>query len=328
LFPSKVMKVNKNPSCMLCYKQLGDMGAIYHSSCSKKFFGKTKPPLLPYKLDELDVLAKNIVQNSVTVPGVQAKLSLHLAERGTEAGRLTLVGLWGNYILKPPVERFPQMPEIEDLTMHLARFFKIETVPHGLIPLKSGELAYITRRIDRDKRGKKRHMEDMCQLTERLTEDKYRGSMEQVAKVILKFASNPVLDVIHVFEVTLFSFLTGNADMHLKNFSLLYDREKYIRLSPAYDMLSTRLLISERDDPEELALTLNGKKSKFILKDFIQFAKTIGMTDRQFQNSMARFQAGYSSARAFINESRLSVEKSQEFTELLKNRAERLGIGE
>ena len=128
-----------------------DMGAIYHSSCSKKFFGKTKPPLLPYKLDELDVLAKNIVQNSVTVPGVQAKLSLHLAARGTEAGRLTLVGLWGNYILKPPVERFPQMPEIEDLTMHLARFFKIETVPHGLIPLKSGELAYITRRIDRDK---------------------------------------------------------------------------------------------------------------------------------------------------------------------------------
>jgi len=322
------MKMNRNSVCMLCYQRLEDLESTNHSTCSKKFFGKTKPPLLPYKLDELDELAKNIVQSSVTVPGVQAKLSLHLAERGKESGRLTLVGLWGNYILKPPVQSYPQMPEIEDLTMHLARFFKIETVPHGLIPLKSGELAYITRRIDRDKSGKKRHLEDMCQLTERLTEDKYKGSMEQVAKVILKFSSNPLLDVIHFFEVTLFSFLTGNADMHLKNFSLLHEPGQYIRLSPAYDMLSTRLLISERDDPEEMALTLNGKKSNFMLKDYSQFAKTIGLTDKQFEKSLARFQTGYSSAKAFIYKSFLSLEKKQEFTELMKIRASTLGFEE
>ena len=160
--------------------------------------------MLPYRLDQLDVLEKNIVRSSVTVPGVQAKLSLHLAKRGKEAERLTLVGLWGSYILKPPVDRFPQMPEIEDLTMHLARFFKIVTVPHALIPLQSGEPAYITKRIDRDKKGVKLHMEDMCQLTERLTEDKYKGSMEQVAKAILKFASNPVLDVIRFLRLRCF----------------------------------------------------------------------------------------------------------------------------
>ena len=140
-------------ACLLCYKPIEDGSDNYHTKCSKRFFEKSKPPELPYRLDELKALAKKIVRSSITVPGVQAKLSLHLAKKGSEANRLTLVGLWGNYILKPPVDRYPQMPENEDLTMHLARFFKIETVPHGLIPLKSGELAYITRRIDRTKQG-------------------------------------------------------------------------------------------------------------------------------------------------------------------------------
>ncbi len=276
--------------CLLCYQPLDSNETNYHGACNRKFFGKNHPPALPYRLDQLDELAKNIVRSSVTVPGVQAKLSLHLAKRGKESERLTLVGLWGNYILKPPVDRFPQMPEIEDLTMHLARFFKISTVPHALIPLQSGELAYITRRIDRDKNGLKMHMEDMCQLTERLTEDKYKGSMEQVAKAILKFTSNPVLDVIRFFEVTLFSFITGNADMHLKNFSLIYDKQSLIHLSPAYDMLSTRMLIAEKDDPEELALTLNGKKSNFKLKNFVKCAENIGLNKKQFQNSIKQFQ--------------------------------------
>jgi serine/threonine-protein kinase HipA len=319
--------MNRASVCLLCYQQLKKDESIYHQSCCKKFYGKIQPPELPYNLNELDELAKNIVRSSVTVPGVQAKLSLHLAERGKEAERLTLVGLWGNYILKPPIQKYPYMPEIEDLTMHLASFFKIETVPHGLIPLKSGELAYITKRIDRDKKGFKLQMEDMCQLTERLTEDKYKGSMEQVAKVILKFASNPVLDVIRFFEVTLFSFITGNADMHLKNFSLIYDKQTLIHLSPAYDMLSTRMLISEKDDPEELALTLNGKKSNFKLNDFVKFAENITLTERQFQNSIKRFQNGFESAISFINKSLLSGEKSQEFKELLNERAERLELG-
>ncbi len=275
------MSMSDNSICLRCYEPLEDGGTRYHVTCSKDFFMKSSAPVLPYRLNELDDLARNIVRSSVTVPGVQAKLSLHLAKRGEEAGRLTLVGLWGNYILKPPVKKFPQMPEIEDVTMHLARFFKIDTVPHSLIPLQSGELAYITRRIDRDEQGKKLHMEDMCQLTGRLTEDKYKGSMEQLAKVIKTFSSNPILDVVRFFEATVFSFLTGNADMHLKNFSLIRDKQNYILLTPAYDMLATRLLISEKDDPEELALTLNGKKSKFNLKDFLIFSETIGLHPRQ-----------------------------------------------
>ena len=313
--------------CLLCYLQLQKDETNYHQSCCKKFFGMSQPPELPYKLNELDQLAKEIVRRSVTIPGIQAKLSLHLANRGKQAKRLTLVGLWGNYILKPPIKRYPHIPEIEDLTMHLASFFKIETVPHGLILLKSGELSYITKRIDRDKTGFKLHMEDMCQLTERLTEDKYKGSMEQVAKIISKFASNPVLDIIRFFEVSLFSFLTGNADMHLKNFSLIHDKQRFIHLSPAYDMLSTRLLIPKKDDPAELALALNGKKSNLKLRDFKAFAENIGLTEKQFQNSMKRFQNGYESAIQFIDKSMLTHENSNQFKKLLIERAIRLEIG-
>jgi serine/threonine-protein kinase HipA len=310
--------------CLLCYKRLGDGMKNYHSLCSRKFFEKNTTPLLPYRLDELQDLAKNVVQRSITIPGVQAKLSMYLAKRGSAAERLTLVGLWGNYILKPPVKKYPQMPEVEDMTMHLARFFKIETVPHGLIPLQSGELAYLTRRIDRKRTGEKMQMEDMCQLTERLTEDKYKGSMEQIAGIIRRFSSNSGLDIVRFFEVALFSFLTGNADMHLKNFSLLRDKQDFITLSPAYDMLSTRLLIPERDDPEELALTLNGKKSNFKQKDFFQFGKTIGLDEKQMANSLKRFAEGFKSAFAFIDDSLLTSGNKAKLKEILQERSARL----
>ncbi len=119
------------------------------------------------------------------------------------------------------------MPEVEDLTMHLAKIARIKTVPHTLIRLQSGDLAYLTKRIDRVKKAKL-HMEDMCQLTERLTEDKYHGSYEQIGKAIQKYSATPGLDLIILFEVVLFSFLTGNADMHLKNFPnqlLVHDKQ-------------------------------------------------------------------------------------------------------
>jgi len=318
--------MTKKQTCLLCYRPLAANEPGYHARCSKKFFGKSTAPLLPYKLEKLDEMAKKVIRSSVTVPGVQAKLSVHLTEKGKDAGRLTLVGLWGNYILKAPVTRYPQMPEIEDLTMHLAGFFKIDTVPHGLIPLQSGELAYITKRIDRAPKGGKRHMEDMCQLTGRLTEDKYKGSMEQVAKAIQRYASNPGLDLLRFFEVTLFSFLAGNADMHLKNFSLIRDARNFISLTPAYDMLSTRLLISIKEDSEELALTMNGKNSNLKAGDFNRFAKTIGLSDRQVNNILKRFHTGLEPAIAFIEESFLSSELKAAFKVLLQKRVDRLEL--
>lgn len=247
--------------CLFCYQPLTEIETDFHPSCSRKIFEQPVPPELPYTEAQMAELALKVVQTQVTVTGVQAKLSLHLeSPEGKRAPKkFTIVGLCGGYILKPPTRHFPQLPEVEDLTMHLARLASISVVPHSLIRLQSGSLAYITKRIDRVKTGKL-HMEDMCQLTERLTEDKYHGSHEQVAKVILKYSRNPGLDVINYFEQVLFSFLTGNADMHLKNFSLIKIPGTGHVLSPAYDLVATALV--NPADKEDLALTLNGKKKK------------------------------------------------------------------
>ncbi len=125
-----------------------------------------------------------------------------------------MAGLWGDYILKPPVSRYSEMPEIESLTMHLASIFGILTVSHSLIRLSSGEFAYITKRIDRENGRKIFHMEDLCQLGQRLTEHKYRSSMERTAKNIGKYSSHPLFDKLTFFNIALFSFICGNADMH------------------------------------------------------------------------------------------------------------------
>ena len=230
--------------CLYCYQSLTGNEADFHPSCSRKIFDQPVPPELPYTEAQMAELALKVVQTQVTVTGVQAKLSLHLeSPEGKRAPkRFTIVGLWDGYILKPPTRHYPQLPEVEDLTMHLSRLARISVVPHSLIRLQSGSLAYITKRIDRVK-ARKFHMEDMCQLTERLTEDKYHGSCEQVAKAILKYSRNPGLDVINYFEQVLFSFLTGNADMHLKNFSLIKLPGTGHVLSPDYSLIRLKRLL-------------------------------------------------------------------------------------
>lgn len=207
--------------CLYCYQPLPDGAASdYHPACSRKLFGKPVAPTFPYTEADMLALAEAVVRQHITVTGVQPKLSLGLTPAGGagQPGRLTIVGaLGGEYILKPPTPRYPHLPEVEDLTLHLAALAKLPTVPHGLLRLEGGALAYVTRRVDRVK-GRKLAMEDMCQLTERLTENKYDGSHEQVAKAIGKYSANPGLDVVNFYELVLFSLLTGNADMHLEQF--------------------------------------------------------------------------------------------------------------
>ena len=313
-------------NCLICYQPLDNTRHLYHSQCSRRLFGQRTAPVLPYAYDDLKEAAKKVVRSRVTVPGVQAKLSLFIDKSRKKNSRFTLVGLWGNFILKPPLQAYPYMPEIEHLTMHLASLFKIETVRHGLIYLKSGETAYITRRIDRLPGGKKLHMEDMCQLTERLTDDKYQGSMEQLGKILKRFSSNPLLDCIRFFDMALFSFLTGNADMHLKNFSLIYPVDGMVKLSAAYDMLATRLLISEQDDPEEMALTVNGKKRKLIYDDFYRLAANLGLNEKQINNVFKRFSKAIPATRTEIDSGFLPHDKANEFKQLITDRAARLKL--
>lgn len=273
--------------CLFCYKPLADGEIDYHKSCARKIFESTTVPAVPYTRANIKELAREIVTASTTVTGVQAKLSLDIARgHAGEPLRFTIVGLWGRFILKPQTDRFANLPENEDLTMHMAEAAGIKTVPHSLIRFADGELCYITRRVDRSKKGAKIAMEDMCQLSERLTEDKYKGSYERIAKLIRQHSSAPLLDVVNFWEVVLFSWLTGNADMHLKNFSLFRPGDNYM-LTPAYDLLSTALAMPE--DDEELALTLNGKKKRIKREDFEKAMRDSGMDEKAIANLFARF---------------------------------------
>lgn len=269
--------------CLICANRV-DNRKQYHLKCLQKLFSSKEKPVLEVNLDQLNELAKKSVHQRVTVPGVQTKLSLEVERKTDAADKLTIVGLWGRYILKPPSSKWPELPANEHCTMMLAEAAGIETVPYGLIHLGSGELAYITKRIDRNDEGNKFAMEDMCQLTGRLTEDKYKGSHEQIAKIVKQFSANPLYDLTRFYELALFSYLTGNGDMHLKNYSLFKDLEVGWKLAPGYDLLNTRLVIPEEKDPEELALTLAGKKSNFNPHSFNDFGITIGLNLKQIQN--------------------------------------------
>ena len=309
--------------CLYCYQALSEKEVDFHASCSKKIYGSATPPELPYDESQMKDLALQVIQSQMTVTGVQPKLSLNLAagENKKEPKRFSIVGLWGNYILKPPAEKYPQMPEVEDLTMHLAEIAKINVVPHSLIRLKSGQLAYITKRIDRvDKQ--KLHMEDMCQLTERQTEHKYLASYEQVAKAILKYSTNPGLDLVNFAELILFSFLTGNADMHLKNFSLIHDPTNGPVLSPAYDLLST-MLLNPKDD-EELALNLNGRKKKINRKDFESAFSNMKLDAKQQANIFAKMEKVRNKWIDFIQISFLSVDFKEKYIQLINEKFDRL----
>lgn len=309
--------------CLICAKPV-DSGAHYHPKCLQNLFGSKEKPELEVSFDELNELAKKSVHQRVTVPGVQTKLSLEISRKAKETAKLTIVGLWGRYILKPPSNRWPELPANEHCTMMMAEVAGIETVPYGLIHLASGELAYITKRIDRDEDGNKFAMEDMCQLTGRLTEDKYKGSHEQIAKVVKQFSANPLFDLTRFFELILFSYLTGNGDMHLKNFSLFKDPQLGWKLAPGYDLLSTRLAIPEEKDPEELSLTLTGKKSNFQLESFQEFGKHIGLNAKQIQNITGNLHSKKSDFMETLNHSFLSDQMKEAYEEILTKRFRRL----
>ena len=302
--------------CLYCYKELGPGEVDFHKSCCRKFFGTSTAPSLDYTRAQMDELAAQIIRSQTTLTGVQPKLSLNL-DKHKDSQKLTIVGLWGDYIFKPQTERFAMLPENEDLTMHLAEIAKIKIVPHTLIRMKDGSIGYLTKRIDRKADGEKIAMEDMCQLTERQTEHKYRSSYEQIGKAIRKYSTNAQLDMVDFLELVYFSWLTGNNDMHLKNFSL-YSPSGEPVLTPAYDLLNT--VISNPADDEELALNLNGKKKRMTDADFRTAYRTCGVPEIVFDRVKKKYKDLRPKFEEEIQRSFLSDELKTFYIDLLHRR--------
>lgn len=306
--------------CLYCYQELkATEGSDYHPKCSKDFFGTAQAPSLPYQLSEMEQLAKEVVELSVTVPGVQPKLSLGWNKtelQNGHQGRLTVMdALEGLYILKPQNKQYPQMPENEHLSMKLAALFKIDIVPINMIRLASGELCYITKRIDRKPDGSKIHMIDFLQILE--LEDKYKGTMESVGKKVGELSENTLLDKLRFFELAVFNFIIGNNDMHLKNFSMWLSHMGWT-LSPAYDLLNVKMILPQ--DKDDTALLLGGKKLNFNKSYFNRFGEVLSLNNKQISAVYKRLYKWLPKANEIIDISFLSDDNKSEYKRLIAER--------
>ena len=292
----------------------------YHSKCIANVFGLKQMPEFDIDEKKLSDYAKRIVGANKAITGVQPKLSLWLEESKKNA-RFTIAEDKSNYIIKPQSETYLSLPENEDLCMHLAKELGIGVATHGLVRLKNGNLAYITKRFDRDGTNKIA-CEDLCQLTESLTEHKYRGSYEKTGKSIRQFSTQPGLDVLHFYQLVLFNFIIGNADMHLKNFSMKEEKDGAFCLSPAYDLVSTYLLI--KNEPEQMSLNLNGKKNKIAKKDFDVLGVSLQLTEKQMLNCYKLFVNSFDRLYWWIDNSFLNKKHKDTMKLLVTKRIELL----
>jgi serine/threonine-protein kinase HipA len=287
--------------CFFCYKDAGNQQ--YHTHCCKNFFDTSNVPEVLLDQQLLQQLGEKTVHQRIAVTGVQPKLSVAL-QHGSPS-----VGLWGDYILKPQHRLYHLMPENEDLTMHIAALFNIPVCKHTLLKTTDGSMVYLTKRQDRNN-GRKIHMEDCCQLSDFLTENKYKGSYEKIGKLFAKYCTNREQDLLNYFELVLFAYLTGNNDMHLKNFSLLHSDEG-ISLCPAYDLVNVNLV--NPADKEDLALTLNAKKKKLKLTDFITLADSLNIPGEIREASFRKFMSMNDKVKSMIDASFLDQASKEKY---------------
>jgi len=311
--------------CLFCYKALEEGQADFHPGCARRFFGTETVPMLPYTRDNMSALARQVIRTSASVTGVQAKMSLDVDRGGrNEPARFTIVGLWGKYIFKPQSARYPCLPELEDLTMKMAEVAHIRTARHTLIRLADGELGYLTLRMDRGRRGEKISMLDMCQLSNRLTEHKYNGTYQQLADTVKKYSSAPLLDVQRFWEVVLFSWITGNSDMHCKNFSLIDTGQGEYALAPAYDLLA--VLLADPEDTEEMAMSffVGGGKAGFNRDTFMAAFTQSGIPTAVAVKMIDRMKGCLPAWKELIALSFLPDGMKRDYVNLLDDRMRRL----
>lgn len=306
--------------CLFCYKEIeNDQLKDYHKKCNKLFFGSKEAPIIPFSIHEIEILAKEAVEKSITVPGVQPKLSLgFVKDQLTEGhnGRLTILdALDGLYILKPQNSIYSQMPENEHLSMKLAELFQISTVPSNMIRLQSGDLCYLTKRIDRLTDGNKRHMIDFMQILD--LEDKYKGTMENLGKEIGDLSENTLFDKLRFFELTVFNFIIGNNDMHHKNFSMFLSDQGWV-LSPAYDLLNVKLILPK--DKEDVALLLGGKRNNFNKGYFDRLGDVLKLNKKQVSSVYKRIGKWQPKANQLIDISFLNLVNKNAYQQLINDR--------
>lgn len=304
--------------CLCCGKEIEE--GTWHVKCIKRFFGGTTLPEIDLNLDQLEKVAISQINDRRGVAGVQEKLSLHLDLEKGKRPRLTIFGLPSGYILKPQSSTYKRLPEFEHTAMLLASECSLSVVEHGLLPIQGGELAYITKRIDRTKNGKI-HMEDFCQATGTLTADKYRSSYEECAKLIARYSDKAFFDVTKLFAFLYFCFVIGNSDIHLKNLSFIMDGRGALSLSPFYDILPTKVVLPS--DHDDLGMLFNGKKTNLRKHDFDAFAEAIGISSAAKEKIIGQIDAKYDAMCQIIDDSPLDQNSKSSWKRMMASNIKR-----
>jgi serine/threonine-protein kinase HipA len=298
--------------CRICLKATRNE-EDYHARCLRGLFGTGKVPTLDIELSKLHTAALAMVGRS-SLSGVQKKISVNLtANRET----LQVAAAGGRYILKPQTEAFPSLPENEHITTILAREAGISVPQSGVVPLGDGSLAYVAKRFDRLDDGRKLRQEDFCQLAEKSPKEKYDGSAELCMRLLRRYATEPLIESLKLYRLLVFAWWSGNGDMHLKNFSLLVDPQGTVRLTPAYDLVSTRLVIPE----DQLALPVAGKRENLTRKTWLEFADYCEIPEKTALRVLETQAAMARDAEAMIDASFLPGDQKDALKALLSTRS-------
>ncbi|MGO9470082.1 MAG: type II toxin-antitoxin system HipA family toxin [Isosphaeraceae bacterium] len=298
------------PSCLVCLEDTKGRFE-YHPDCLESLFGTRQLPLLDLELAKLYSIAAKMA-GKMSISGAQEKVSLALS---SDKSKLEIAASGGRYILKPETSRFSSVPANEHVTMRLANLVSIELPAFGLMRLKDGFIGYLIKRFDRLDDGTKLQVEDFCQLSETPARDKYEGSTELCVRILRKFATEPRVEVYKLFRLVLFSWWTANGDMHLKNFSLLTTSEGIRRLSPAYDLVCTRLVLP---DDDKLALPLGGRNKNISRRAWLNFAKYCGLPDAAAKHLLADQVAALEPSIRLMANSLLTQESKEHYEVILR----------
>lgn len=299
--------------CTICLAALEDETSAsrsVHAKCARALFGVSTPPSIELDPEQLYLFGQQMAGRT-TLSGVQSKVSL-----GWHQKTLRVRAPIGAYILKPQSATYPELPQNEHVCMRIAELAGIEVATCGLVRLSNDSLALIVARFDRE--GEHRiAMEDFCQLSAKLPREKYDGSAELCARIVRSYAAEPRIDAQRLFRQVLVSWWIGNGDLHLKNLALLSRDPSRPKLSPAYDLLSTRLVIA--DDP--LALPVRGKRSNLDRSDWLAFAEYCELPPKLAKLELERVANALPGALALVEACFLRAEFRTALAELLVERA-------
>lgn len=304
--------------CPITYELCGEQK---YSAQGLKLLSPKLKDLLDFPYNKGDQLKEAMAgATKMSIQGVQPKLSARL---NVSAGIFEIADQGGTFIIKPQNDLYEELPENEDLTMRLAALAGIEIPLHGMIYSKDGSRSYFIKRFDRLPKKKRVAVEDFAQLTGQTRETKYSSSMEKVAGVLDQFCTFPLIEKQKLFRLTIFNFLCGNEDMHLKNFSLIRRNGK-VEISPSYDLLNTTIAMP--NPQEEFALTLAGRKSKITKENLIDYfgSERLGLTPIIIEKTLQEIENQKLKWYKQIQISFLSEEMKKKYVELMSLRWARI----